>query len=257
LVIVLRMGRRLSLKWYFSGVPLLCLAVAHSSVAAENAEGPGNIESSQVAVDQTVASFLAKTSGFFRIDTDASETQFIIGAKHRLNDWFGISSNIYAVHSLAELDVGPSFDIGPVTLTPMVGVAFDFARSDFVKLVPQFYAVFNSKRIRAESWHILHWNDPLFGETSMSYYIRTLALWRLSELFAVGPQFETDYRLRASRVSETGEMLARGMARLPLGGLVEVSYGSQNKLGLFLGYDLYRADDSDGIAGRFTYIRSW
>ncbi len=48
-----------------------------------------------------------------------------------------------------------------------------------------------------------------------------------------------------------------GFRSLPVGGRVNLAYGKNNTLGLFLGYETKAPDGVDGIGGRFTFIRTW
>ena len=50
----------------------------------------------------------------------------------------------------------------------------------------------------------------------------------------------------------------RAVSHMPLGLRANVTYGANNVLGVFIGVDV-KADfaTSDGIAGRFSLVRTW
>jgi hypothetical protein len=186
-------------------------------------------------------------TGWFRVDTDALSTQLWFGATHPAGP-IDIASNIYVVGSFAELDVGVTVELGPLSLTPMVGAGFDFAESALTTLVaPQLFTILDLPSVYAESWMQLFLSSPLASGGEDLGYLRAFALYKLHEWVALGPQAEVSYQF--------GEM--SGVTSLPIGGQVGVGYGKNNTLGIFLGYDPKAPSESDRIAGRFTFIRTW
>ena len=60
-----------------------------------------------------------ETAGWFRLDSDALGLQLWAGAVHSVGP-VDIASNIYVnSESFGELDIGPAFSFGPVSLLPM------------------------------------------------------------------------------------------------------------------------------------------
>jgi len=199
------------------------------------------------------------TAGWFRVDTDSLGTQFWLGATHEVGG-FSLASDIYVVGSFAELDLGPSFTLGDLALTPMVGIGFDFATTDVASLIaPQLFSIYSKDKIYFESWIQVFLNSIFSDGAQDIAYTRNFLLYKLSDNFAVGPQVEVSYSLN----EEAGDVMAgvdgfsTGVASLPVGGRVNVGYGKNNTLGLFVGYETKAPDGADAIAGRFTFVRTW
>jgi hypothetical protein len=196
------------------------------------------------------------TSGWFRIDTDSLETQFWLGATHQVGS-IAIASDIYVVGSFAEFDIGPSFSIGNLALTPMVGLGFDFSTQDVASLIaPQLFTIYGGDKIYVESWIQVFLNDMFADGSADSFYTRNFVLYNVNDQLAVGPQAELTYQLNDT-TDDMGATMEADVVSLPIGGRVNVGYGEKNTLGLFLGYDTQAAEGSDGIAGRFTFVRTW
>src|SRR5881394_1262693 len=65
---------------------------------------------------------------WFRIDSDGLNLQLWAGATHALTSTIGLASDIYVNSgTLGEFDLGPAFTAGPFTVTPMLGIQFDWA----------------------------------------------------------------------------------------------------------------------------------
>lgn len=197
------------------------------------------------------------TTGWFRVDTDSLETQFWLGATHSVGS-FAIASDIYVVGSFAEFDIGPSFNFGSVTLTPMAGIGFDFETQNLASLIaPQLFTIVDLDQVYFESWIQLFFNGMFDDSVGDVAYTRNFALYKAGKKIAVGPQVEVSYQLD-DVMDDTGMVASTsGVTSLPVGGRVNLGYGKNNTLGLFLGYDTKAADGSDGVAGRFTFIRTW
>lgn len=192
------------------------------------------------------------TSGWFRVDTDALETQFWVGATHSLGS-VDIASDIYVVGSFAEFDIGPSFSFGNLALTPMVGLGFDFSTTDVSSLIaPQLFTIYDAEKLYFESWIQVFVNSIFTEGAEDSFYTRNFLLYKLADEIAVGPQAELTYR-----INEEDMMFERATTSLPVGGRVNLGYGAKNTLGIFLGYETKATDGADGVAGRFTFVRSW
>ena len=201
------------------------------------------------------------TSGYFRVDTDSLGTQFWFGATHKA---FGIdiASDIYVVGSFAEFDIGPALSFGDLALTPMIGIGFDFANYDVTTLIaPQLFTIWQDDMLYFESWIQFFFNDflanddPVTGEKlelADSFYTRNYLLYKLYDELWVGPQVELTYQL-----NDVDGLSESGLASLPIGGHVEIGYGANNSLGIFVGYDIEGPDGTDSIGGRFTFVRTW
>lgn len=200
-------------------------------------------------------------SGYFRIDTDALSTQFWVGATYDLGSGIGLASDIYVVGTTAELDVGVNYAIGPISLLPMAGITFDFGEitvgeeDDETKLepqttyivAPQLFTIVDTQWIYFESWIQTFFNDVFIDGGTDYFYTRNFILVKPLAFIAAGPQIELTYEF--NNPADEDEKLAS----LPIGGRVNVGYGENNTLGLFLGYDV----QAEQLAGRFTFVRTW
>ncbi|MBN1609436.1 MAG: hypothetical protein JW940_22590 [Polyangiaceae bacterium] len=211
----------------------------------------------------------APVPSYFRIDHDyLFGLQLWAGATYPFGDSVGLASDIYIAENYpsqsatdgtlsllswwGEFDVGPAFTLGPVSLTPMVGIAFDWAARKAVAINgPQLYTIVSTDSIYFESWvwTLLY---SAFDKGGANDYIHTRdwLLYKFNDTIALGPQLEYTYDL------EDKSTLA-----FPLGGHVELAYGTGNSLGLFLGYELKKslrqAADGAGAEGRLTFVHSF
>lgn len=176
----------------------------------------------------------------------------------RLNDNFGLSTNVYVSENMVvptdtgygnsywgEFDVGPAFNYKWLTVTPMVGVAFDWAIKKPIALNgPQLYTIINTDKLYLESW-VYSVFYSVFDDIQSDYiHTRNWALYKLNDKFAVGPQVEYSYNLQTKRT----------VYAAPVGGHIDFTYES-NSVGLFLGYDVSKITGDDGrFAGRLSYL---
>jgi len=217
-------------------------------IALDTAHAPADAPS-----DDDAAAEASVTTGWFRVDTDSLATQFWLGATHDLGP-IAIASDIYVVGSYAEFDIGPSFSVGNLSLTPMIGIGFDFTTENVVTLnAPQLYASYDTSSLYFESWVQLFVNSPFATDAEDSFYTRNFLLYKVADEMQIGPQVEVSYRVN----DVESMMLTSGVTSLPVGARVNLGYGKSNTLGIFLGYDTKAASGSDGVAGRFTFVRSW
>lgn len=188
-----------------------------------------------------------EVAGWFRVDTDVLSTQFWFGATHEIGG-IAIASDIYVVGSFAEFDIGPAFSFGNLALTPMVGIGFDFATQNATTLIaPQLFTIYSADKIYFESWIQVFVNSLFADDGADSIYTRDFLLYKFNDTIAAGVQAELTYEYEG----------AEDITSLPVGGRANVNYGKNSTLGLFLGYETEATDGTDGIAGRFTFIRTW
>ncbi|MCP4448583.1 MAG: hypothetical protein GY811_25085 [Myxococcales bacterium] len=190
-----------------------------------------------------------EVSGWFRIDTDALGTQFWVGATHTVGG-VSIASDIYVVGTFAEFDIGPAFSFGDLAVTPMVGLGVDYGTSEVTSLIaPQLFTVYSNDSIYLESWIQGFFNTPFADDAVDSLYTRNFLLYAATENLSLGPQAELTYQITDD------DMTGSGVVGIPVGVRVNLGYGANNTLGIFLGYDSKAS--GDGVAGRFTFVRSW
>jgi hypothetical protein len=192
-------------------------------------------------------------SAWFRVDTDNLGTQLWFGATHSLGG-LALASDIYVVGTTAQLDIGPALRFGSLSLTPMLGFAFDFATRDFTSIVPQLYTIWSSDGpLYFESWIQIFLYSPVGDGIADLAYTRNFLLYKLDDWFAVGPNVELSFNLRES-VEGAGD---DGLVTMPVGPAVMLGYGKSNTLILFLGYETQAAEGEGALAGRFTFLRYW
>ena len=107
----------------------------------------------------------------FRIDDDYQfGIQLWAGATHSLGGGVGLATDIYLAEGepgvykgpgglpvanswYGEFDIGPAFTFGPLSLTPMAGIGYDWGAKHVTALnLPQLYTILNTDSIYIESW---------------------------------------------------------------------------------------------------------
>lgn len=207
---------------------------------------------------------------WFRFDADNLGLQVWAGASHQLGP-ISLSSDIYLTTSgTAEFDIGPAFTMGPVTINPMVGFAFNFVTQQPAALVaPQLFTYIDAKPVYFESW-ILGSFSSMFNESVQNFlYSRDFLLFYPTDDFGIGPHLELSIDLNevvtvddpTTVGVDEGKVDDTGLASLQIGGAIGLNYGTGNKLLLYLGYETQDTLDenqlSDKLAGRFTFIHNF
>ncbi|MCY4403629.1 MAG: hypothetical protein OXD54_13725 [Candidatus Poribacteria bacterium] len=194
-------------------------------------------------------------SGWFRTDTDSLGTQIWVGASHPVGS-ISIDSDIYVVDTFGEFDLGlgiPVVDSDSLSLSllPMVGIGFDYATANgpTTLIAPQLFTYLSAGSIYFESWIQMFLNSPFDEEGADSFYTRDFVLYSINDTVAIGPQVEATIDL-----GDDG-----GLGSLIVGGRINLGYGENNTLGLFVGLETQLDDDSEdtGLTGRMTFVRSW
>jgi hypothetical protein len=192
-------------------------------------------------------------SGWFRFDVDGLGPQFWFGATHKVGG-LAIASDIYVDDAFAELDLGVTLTFGNLSLTPMAGIGVNFQTYELATLIaPQLFTTYIQGPIYVDSWIQVFFNSPFDDAGRDFVYFRAFVVYKLTDYFGIGPQVETSIFLDES-AEGAGD---GGLAALPLGAQLNVGYGENRTLGLFLGYDTQYEGDGDGITGRFTFIQTW
>ncbi|MFA5202804.1 MAG: hypothetical protein WC708_00110 [Lentisphaeria bacterium] len=217
---------------------------------------------------------------YFRIDQDYMfGLQLWAGAAYPISNKISLAADIFmpevagpttksALYSYwGEFDLGPAFTLGPVTLTPMAGIAFDWGAKRAIALnAPQLYTIINIDRFYFESWVWTVLYSPFKDKVWNDYiHTRNWFLFKINDIIAVGPQFEYMYYFKNySTPDDSGVMTLRnpkGTAAMPLGGHIELAFGTGNSLGLFLGYELNKdvrtRNDGNALSGRFSFVHNF
>lgn len=197
----------------------------------------------------------AGTSGYFRFDYDSYGLQLWVGATHQIGG-IQIASDVYVTDSYGEVDLGPQFTLGDVTLIATIGSVYDFSAQSVVAVVaPLLTTVYDHRRLYVESWLQLTFGSPFADGGEDVFHTRNFILYKLNESIWIGPQLELNYEFAQ----------AERIVSLPVGGQVSLGYGKDNRLSLFLGFETRQLMDattgqpmdSDRLAGRLTFIHLW
>ncbi len=201
-----------------------------------------------VAATEGEACDPAGPTGYTRVDCDDLGTQIWFGATHRLGG-LTLASDVLFNSTVAEIDMGPSFDVGDgLTLCPMGGLTLDYTQQRVQYLIPQFYLY-----ATAGKWYLESWEYASFAlrqaDEPHTFTDRTFLLYSLGQGYAAGPQIEATVNLQ-----DVGDRVAS----VKVGGAFSTEYGSNNSLLLFTGYETRKgARSGDGLVGRVTFVREW
>ncbi len=203
-------------------------------------------------------------SGWFRTDTDSLGTQIWFGGSYSMGS-ISIDSDIYVVGTFAEFDIGigiPAVDSDSLSLTflPMVGIGFDYEASNGPNslIAPQLFTYLTAGSIYFESWIQGFFNTPFdYGDDSL--YTRNFLLYSVTDNIAIGPQVEVTTILAGLEMENEEDETETGLSSLVVGGRINMAYGENNTLGLFVGIETQLDDDSEdsGFTGRMTFVRTW
>ena len=228
------MYRLVSILTYVCMVAIASLSVLEDSHAGED------------------ASEKTRIPGWFRVDTDALGTHFLIGATHSVGD-VSLESNIFIDDTLGEFDLGVSIpavsgDSFNLTLLPMLGLGFNFKAPDGpATIFPHLFVFLPAGKIFFKSWTIGSIHSVFDEERDNEVYTRNYLTYSLSRTIAVGPQFETVVGLGDERT----------VFSLILGARINIGYGENNTLGILAGYDTKKTEEQSGLTGRLSFTRRW
>lgn len=198
-------------------------------------------------------------AGWFRIDSDLTGIQLWAGATHPLGEGIGLASDIYLTGSLGEFDLGPAITAGPFTITPMLGYQIDWANRRSNSIVPQLYITGGPDPIYMEFWFQNYENQIFRDGAPNDIYTRLFVNYKLSPFISIGPEIEPWFALNESGGRKTG------ISSFVVGGdVMFFSYGTNNTLQLFLGYETKKSaqvgidGESDRkLGGRFSFVHNW
>ena len=133
-------------------------------------------------------------------------------------------------------------------LTPMLGVGFNYVSPDGpYALYPQIFAILPAGKIFGFHWTISTLKSIFDDQSLDELYNRTYLTYALNDTIAVGPQFES--------VLGLGE--GGGLWALNFGGRVNIGYGENNTLGIYVGYETKKGEGETGLTGRMNFTRRW
>ncbi len=203
--------------------------------------------------------------GWIRVDHDSGGLQVWGGATAPLADGIGLAFDMYVNSgTLGEFDIGPAIAVSSLTLTPMLGVQFDWADRTFAALVPQLYLTgpLADGKLYNELW-LQYYNYKLVRDTGLDtyLYVREFLDYKISDNVGIGPEIEL-----------TQNFTQKKLTSLPVGANVMLNMGLNSTFFAFLGYETnknsntYDKTDDMGmvtgtekhaVAGRLTFVHNF
>ena len=246
---IIRPGQIFNNLFTLTTIVMVCMmsVVSFSTAFADAHEMEGETAEEEPMAEKP------KVTGWFQIDVDSLGTYFLVGASHPLSGGISFDSNIYVNDHLGEFDMGVSVpvianDSMALLLTPMLGVGFEYTTPDGpYALYPQIFAILPAGKIFGFHWTI-GTVKTIFDDQSLNeVYNRTYLTYALNDTVAVGPQFES--------VLGLGD--GGGLWALNFGGRVNIGYGENNTLGIYVGYETKKEEGQTGLTGRMNFTRRW
>jgi len=216
---------------------------------------------------EPVAAAPAAWAGWIRADHDGGGLQLWGGATAPLADGIGLAYDMYVNFggpALGEFDIGPAIAVSTLTLTPMIGVQFNWNDRTFAALVPQLYLTgpLADGKLYNELW-IQYYNYKLVRDTGIDtyLYVREFLDYKISDNVGVGPEIELTQNFTQSQIQS-----------LPIGANVMLNMGLNSTFFAFLGYETnknsntYPTTDDAGmitgtekhnVAGRLTFVHNF
>jgi len=172
-----------------------------------------------------------------------------------LTDTVGIASDIYVNSGfLGEFDLGPSFIAGPMVITPMLGLQADWANRRMNSFVPQLYITGGPDPIYMEFW-FQNYENQIFDKTygTNTAYFRFFIDMKLGKYFGVGPEIEPLVAL-----NDNAKAGSKSLISFPVGANIMLSsYGRNNVLYIFGGYETQDTSNDSHLAGRLTFVHNF
>ena len=227
--------------------------IGTSSVLADGHETEGEMSEEKPGI-----------SGWFQIDIDSLGSYFLIGASHPIGN-ISIASNVYINDNhkgkyTGEFDLGVTVpvvanDSMTLLLQPMLGVGFDYkldipnqkSADGPDSLYPQIFAFLSADKFFFFHWTINTYTSIFHEEAVNEIYTRNYLTYALNDIIAIGPQYE-----RVQSLGDEGALLSQ-----TIGGRININYGKNNTLGIYVGYETEKFDEETGLTGRMNFTRLW
>jgi hypothetical protein len=212
----------------------------------------------------------APAPGWMRIDSDFFGLQMWGGGTLPLVDGLGLAMDIYvnafvpsggaggspSADSFGEYDIGPAITAGPMTLTPMVGMQFDWTARKAAAIVPQFYATGSLGPMYTELWFQWYMYKAFTNTASNQINMRLFSDYKISDYVAVGPEIDMNFDTHGYM---NNKMEVKKVYNLPIGPNVMFSNLGLNSA--LIGFVGYETGDPTGakhhLAGRVTYVHNF
>ncbi len=241
-------------------------AAAESPQSSAEASPPASPAPSVEAAPAAPAAW----PGWIRVDHDASALQVWGGATAPLADGIGLAFDMYVNSGfLGEFDIGPAIAVSTLTLTPMIGLQFDWSDRKLAAVVPQLYLtgpladgkLYNELWVQYYNYKLTKYQDE--GHGVFTYlYLREFLDYKVSDNVGVGPEVELTQNFTASQIQS-----------LPIGANVMLNMGLNSTFFAFLGYETNKnsntyptgsdamgnptGTEKHNVAGRLTFVHNF
>jgi hypothetical protein len=212
--------------------------------------------------------------GWLRIDSDFFGLQLWGGGTLPLADGIGLAMDLYAFQSVTvaadlaagtvtggigsygEYDIGPAITAGPLTITPMIGMQFNWVARHAAALVPQLYVTGSLGPMYTEFWFQFYDYKMFKDYANNQINLRLFSDYKISDYVAIGPEIDLNYD---SGGYPNADGKVKKVYNLPIGPNVMFSnLGLNSSLIAFVGYE---TGDPTGqknhVAGRLTYVHNF
>ena len=230
------------------------------SPAAETAPAPAPAPAAPAAEEAS-----SGVTGNIRLDVDYWGPQLAVTANHPLSGAFQYTHTIgwmpasspardgSQLGSALTYNAGINLTVGPLVVSPQLGFSWDASgqNTQSMSLSPQLYLTYDRGKAYAELWLWYAFNEMFAPGVQDWFYLRALAMYRVSSRVAVGPEIEFDMPTTPSGGNNPR------LKRMPMGVVTQVDIGAHMNLLLFAAYDVAHANDNEGITGRLSWWYSW
>jgi hypothetical protein len=235
-------------------------APANPPAAAPEAAAPAPAPEAAPApaAEAPAAPAVTPAPGWMRIDSDFFGLQLWGGGTLPLTDGLGLAMDIYTNalvpgytgNAFGEYDIGPAITAGPLTLTPMIGLQFDFALHKAAALVPQFYVTGSLGPMYTELW-FQYYNYKVFDGTSNQINFRLFSDFHISDYISAGAEVDLNY--------DSVGINDKKVYKLPIGpNVMFTNLGLNSSLTAFVGYETKDPTGQDNhLTGRLTYVHNF
>ncbi len=201
--------------------------------------------------------------GWMRIDSDFFGLQMWGGGTLPLVDGLGLAMDLYVfqamgpgIASYGEYDIGPAITAGPLTITPMIGMQFNWNARHAAALVPQLYVTGSLGPMYTEFWFQFYDYKMFKDLPSNQINMRLFSDYKISDYVALGPEIDLNYD---SVGLPNADGKVKKVYNLPIGpNLMFSNLGLNSSLIAFVGYE---TGDPTGqknhLAGRLSYIHNF
>jgi hypothetical protein len=209
-----------------------------------------------------------------RIDSDFFGLQLWGGGTLPLADGIGLAMDLYVFQtgpsasfdgtnfsvtpggSYGEYDIGPAITAGPLTITPMIGMQFNWVMRHASALVPQLYITGPIGPMYTEFWFQFYDYKMFKDYANNQINMRLFSDYKISDYVSAGAEIDLNWD-SGGYVNADGKN--KKVYNLPIGpNVMFTNLGLNSSLTAFVGYE---TGDPTGqknhLAGRLTYVHNF